>query len=113
MSKSTCHSRLPSSTATTPELDIENFMDSNSDNHRQSSLSDRRIHNVNYVRHVLRRFFGSYNKKSSSSTAYDDISCQRSPTKNIDTENLRSPILVHPCLQYDKSTKFSGKKICR
>jgi hypothetical protein len=111
MSNSTCHSNLPSSTVTTSDFDIQNFMDMNSDNRRQSSLSDRRIHNVNYVRHVLRRFFGVYHKKSSPSTVLEDISCEQSPTANIITENSTSPILIHPCLQYDKRTKFSGKNL--
>jgi hypothetical protein len=100
MSKSTYHSPLPSSAV---DLDIENFMDNNTDPRRQSSLSDKRIHNVNYVRHVLRRFFGTYNKKPSST---QDLASEQSPTRN-----LTSPILIHPCLQYDKRTKFSGKNV--
>jgi hypothetical protein len=107
MSKSTCHSRL-SSTATTPDLDIQNLMDTNIDIRRQSALSDKRTNNVNYVRHVLRKFFGSSNKRTSSSAIFDDISNEQSPTTNTVTPNAISPILIHPCLQYDKHTKFSG-----
>lgn len=110
MSKSTCQSRLPLSATTTPDFDIQNSMDMNSENRRQSSLNDKRIHNVNYVRHVLRRFFGGYNKKYTSPTIYDDISYEQSPTTNKLSENLTSPILIHPNLQYDKNTKFSGMK---
>jgi len=98
MSKSPCHSQL-----LTSDFDIQNIMDINSDNRRQPSLNDKRIHNVNYVRHVLRRFFGSHNKKSS----FDDTYSEHSP--KILTENLRSPILIQPCLQYDKHRKFTGK----
>lgn len=109
MSKSTYQSRLPT---TTPDIDIQNLvMDiNNSENRRQSSLSDKRIHNVNYVRHVLRRFFGGYNKKSTSSTTgFDENSYEQSPTLDILTENSISPILIQPSLQYNKQQKFSGK----
>jgi hypothetical protein len=112
MSKSTCQSHLPSPIDTTPDLDIQNLMDINNDNRRQSSLNDKRIHNVNYVRHVLRKFFGGYNKKSSSTTTvFDDISYEQSSTTNLLTENSISPILIHPCLQYNKRRKFSGKNL--
>ena len=107
MSKSACHSCLPTSSLTTPDFDTQTSgMD---DIRRQSSMSDKRIHNVNYVRHVLRRFFGGSNKKSSSSITFDDTSSEQSPTTNITTEDCTSPILIHPSLQYDKRTKFSGK----
>ncbi|CAF3047800.1 unnamed protein product [Rotaria sp. Silwood2] len=86
-------------------------MDINPDNRRQSSLNDKRIHNVNYVRHVLRKFFGSYTKKSSSTTSFDDISYEQLQTTNIIKNNSISSILIHPCLQYDKHTKFSGKNL--
>jgi len=109
MSKSSCHSRLSSSITTTPDLDIENFMDINAENRRQSSLSDRRINNVNYVRHVLRRFFGGSNKKTSPTTGSEDTSYEQSPTTKLSTENSPSPVLIHPSLQYDKHSKFSGK----
>jgi hypothetical protein len=98
MSKLACHSQLPTS-----DFDIQNFMDINADNRRQTSLNDKRIHNVNYVRHVLRRFFGSHTKKSS----FDETSYEQSP--NNRTENLTSPILNQPCLEYDKHAKFTGK----
>ena len=68
MSISTCHSQLPSPTDITPDSDIPNLMDINSDNRRQSSLNDKRTNNVNYVRHVLRKFFGGYSRKSSATT---------------------------------------------
>ncbi|CAF0847252.1 unnamed protein product [Rotaria sordida] len=86
-------------------------MDINTDNRRQSSSSsnDKRIHNINYVRHVLRKFFGSYNKKSSSITSFNDISYEPLQTTNIIKNNSISSILIHPCLQYDKHTKFSGE----
>jgi len=96
-SKSTCHSRLSS----TPDLDINNIQLQNLMDIRNTN--DRR---VNYVRNVLRRFFGNYNKKSSSinSPVIDDNNL-------IDqTDNLIiSPILIHSCLQFNKHTKFSGE----
>jgi hypothetical protein len=100
-SKSTCHSRL-SSTSTTPDLDINNIQLQNLMDIRNTN--DRRFNNINYVRNVLRRFFGSYNKKSSSinSTVIDDNLTDQ-------TDNLISPILIHSCLQFDKHTKFSGE----
>ena len=114
MSKSTCQSRLPtpSSIPATPELDLP--MENNADNRRTSSFSDKRIHNVNYVRHVLRRFFGSHHKKSSSSTAtaFDENSSEQSPTGDFLPENGSSPILIHPSLQYDQHKKFTGNSIC-
>lgn len=111
MSKSTGHTRLLSSstTTTTPNSDIQNSMDTNFDNRRQSTMSDKRIHNVNYVRHVLRKFFGGYNKKYSSPTIYDDNSYEQSPTTNSISENVTSPIFIHPGLQYERHAKFSGK----
>jgi hypothetical protein len=42
----------------------------------------------------------------SNSTCHSNL---LSPTANIITENSTSPILIHPCLQYDKRTKFSGE----
>ncbi|CAF3703241.1 unnamed protein product [Rotaria sp. Silwood1] len=84
-------------------------MDINTDNRRQSSSNDKRIHNINYVRQVLRKFFGSYNKKSSSITNFDDISYEQLQTTNIIKNNSISSILIHPCLQYDKHRKFSGE----
>jgi hypothetical protein len=105
MSVSTCHSRLPLSIAATPDIDIQNLMDHSLEDRRQSTLSDKRITNVNYVRHVLRRFFGGSNKKSPT----DEISSEQSPTIDVIQDDLASPILIHPGLQYDKHTKFSGK----
>jgi hypothetical protein len=101
-SKSTCHSRL-SSTSTTPDLDINNIQLQNLMDIRNTN--DRRFNNVNYVRNVLRRFFGNYNKKSSSinSPVFDDNNL------TDQTDNLISPILIHSCLQFDKHTKFSGE----
>ena len=101
MSKSTCQS-----ITATPELDLP--MDNHPELRRPSSLSDKRAHNVNYVRHVLRRFFGSYNKKSSLSAAFDDNSAEQSPSTEFSAENGTSPILLHPSLQYDQHKKFSG-----
>ena len=109
MSKSTCHSRLPS-TATTPDLDFPNLMETSADLRRPSSISDRRATNVNYVRHVLRKFFGGHNKKYSSSAVFDDLSYEPSPTaSSTGAERCISPILIHPCLQFEKHTKFSGR----
>lgn len=109
MSKSTCHSRLPS-TATTPDLDFPNMMETSAELRRQSSASDRRATNVNYVRHVLRKFFGGYNKKYSTNAGFDDISYESSPTANhTNAEQCISPIFIHPCLQFEKHTKFSGR----
>lgn len=82
-------------------------MDSNTENRRTSS-NDKRFHNVNYVRHVLRRFFNVYHKKSSTSTPFDDVSSQESQITNILKINSTS-VIIDPCLQYDKHTKFSGK----
>ena len=111
MSKSTCHSRL-SSTATTPDVDINNIQLQNLiDFRNQTNPNDRRYNNVNYVRQVLRRFFGSYSKKSSSisSTGFDDSLPDQTLTTNNFNDNLISPILIHPCLQFNKHTKFSGR----
>ncbi|UJR31086.1 hypothetical protein I4U23_018594 [Adineta vaga] len=109
MSKSIYHSRLSSSTLTTPDIDIPILMENNIDHRRQSAFSDRRLNNVNYVRHVLRRFFGGSNRKSSPTAGLDDSPYEQSPTLNILSENFSSPILIHPTLQYDKHTKFSGE----
>ena len=117
MSKSTCQSRLPtpSSTTATPELDLP--MDNNTDHRRPPSFSDKRNHNVNYVRHVLRRFFGSYHKKppstSSSTATFDENSSEQSPTGDFLAENETSPILIHPSLQYDQRKKFTGNSSLR
>jgi hypothetical protein len=102
MSKSTCRSRL-SSTATTPDLDINNIQIQNLIDFR-TQTNDKRLNNVNYVRHVLRKFFGGYNKKppSINTTSFDD-------TDQSPSDSLISPILIHPCLQYDKHAKFSGR----
>jgi len=111
MSKSTCHSRL-SSTASTPEVDINSIQLQNlMDFRNQTNPNDKRYNNVNYVRQVLRRFFGSYNKKSSSinSTSFDDNLTDQTPTINQFNDNLISPILIHPCLQFNKHAKFSGR----
>jgi hypothetical protein len=109
MSKSTCHSRL-SSTATTPDHDIPIAIDSHIDLRRQSSTNDRRTTNVNYVRHVLRKFFGGSNKKYSSNTVFDDLTYESSSalTSCTTADSCLSPILIHPCLQFDKHTKFTG-----
>jgi hypothetical protein len=109
MSKPTCRSRL-SSTATTPDLDINNIQLQNLIEFRnQTNTNDRRLNNGNYVRNVLRRFFGGYTKKSSAinSTVFDDLTDQSLTTD----DNLISPIVIHPCLQFDKHTKFSGRII--
>ena len=100
MSKSTCQSRL-SSTATTPDIEFPVLMETTNDLRRQSSTSDRRTTNVNYVRNVLRKFFGGYGKKYSTNSNFDEISSDTNVT----------PILVHPCLQFEKKTKFSGKNL--
>ncbi|CAF1506732.1 unnamed protein product, partial [Adineta ricciae] len=98
MSKSNCPSHL-SSTATTPDLDLNNIqIQTLMDFRNQTNSNDKRLNNVNYVRQVLRRFFGVYNKKSTSSNSTDD---------NY-SNNLMSPILIHPCLQSSKHAKFSG-----
>lgn len=111
MSKSSYHSHLPSSVLTTPDLDIQNSMDNNIDNRRTSTFSDKRINNVNYVRTVLRRFFGGH-KKSSQTISDESPYEPSSPTILAATtlENITSPVFIHPCLQYDKHTKFSGIK---
>ncbi|CAF4868073.1 unnamed protein product [Rotaria socialis] len=62
MSKSTCHSRL-SSTATTPDLDVNNIELQNLiDFRNQTNTNDKRFNNINYVRHVLRKVFGSHSE---------------------------------------------------
>ncbi|CAF2133808.1 unnamed protein product [Rotaria magnacalcarata] len=107
MSKSTCHFRL-SSTATTPDLDINNIQLQNLiDFRNQTNTNDKRFNNINYVRHVLRKVFGSHNKKSSSrrSTISDDNLTDQTLT----IDDLVAPILIHSCLQYDKHGKFSGE----
>jgi len=58
---------------------------------------DKRFNNINYVRHLLRKFFGNYTKKFLSITQIND-------------DNLISPILIQPCLHFDKHTKFCGKR---
>jgi hypothetical protein len=108
MSVSTCHSPLSLSSTTSPNTDIQNLMENNADNRRLSAYSDKRINNVNYVRTVLRRFFGGSNKKSPTA-AFEIISHEQSPTTDLNHENLSSPILIYPDLQYDKHSKFSGK----
>lgn len=114
MSKTTCHSRLPLSPInTTPDIELANSMENPLDPRRTSALSDKRIHNVNYVRHVLRRFFGTYNRKSSPAVA-DEATPEQLPTLNLLSENSASPVLIHLSLEYEKQTKFSGNKIvCR
>ncbi|CAF1083434.1 unnamed protein product [Adineta ricciae] len=103
MSKSNCPSHL-SSTATTPDLDLNNIqIQTLMDFRNQTNSNDKRLNNVNYVRQVLRRFFGVYNKKSTSSNSTDD---------NY-SNNLMSPILIHPCLQSSKHAKFSGRENSR
>jgi hypothetical protein len=105
MSKPACHSRL-SSTSTTPDLDINNIQLENLMDLRNTN--DRRFNNV---RNVLRKFFGNYNKKFSSSinpTVFDDNLPDQSSTIN---DSLISPILIHSCLQFNKHKKFSGRII--
>lgn len=110
MFKSKHQSHLPFSTAASANSDTENLMNINTDHRRSSALNDKRINNVNYVRHVLRRFFGSYHKRTStSSSTFDDISSEQLLTTNIIRNNSISSIVIHPCLEYDKHTKFSGK----
>ena len=106
MSKSSCHSRL-SSTATTPDLDMPNPIENHSEVRRPSLNNERRTTNVNYVRHVLRKFFGGYNKKYFSNTVFDDISGETT------IEHLQSPVFINPCLQFEKHTKFSGRVFFR
>ncbi|CAF1199407.1 unnamed protein product [Rotaria sp. Silwood1] len=111
MSKSTNNSRL-SSTATTPDLDINNIQLQNLiDVRNQTNTNDKRSNNVNYVRHVLRKFFGGYIKKSISinSTICDDNLNDQILTTNNINDNLMSPILIPPCLQYYNYEKFSGE----
>jgi hypothetical protein len=104
MSKSTGPSRL-SSTATTPDLDLNHIQLQNlMDLRNSTTVNDRRLHNVNYVRNVLRKFFGGYTKKSLSINSDDNL-----PDQSTINDNLISPILSHPYLQFDKHTKFSGK----
>ena len=104
MSKSTGHSRL-SSTATTPDVDLSNIQLQTLLDLRQQT-NDKRLNNVNYVRHVLRKFFGNYIRKPSTSnaTGFDDVFAEASSP-----DTLISPILTHPCLHYDKHAKFSGR----
>ena len=102
MSKSNCPSHL-SSTATTPDLDLNNIqIQTLMDFRNQTNSNDKRLNNVNYVRQVLRRFFGVYNKKVTMSNSIDDNS-----------NNLISPIFIHPCLQLNKHAKFSGRETLR
>ncbi|CAF2976328.1 unnamed protein product [Rotaria sp. Silwood2] len=111
MSKSTSHSRL-SSTATTPDLDINNIQLQNLiDFRNQTNINDKRSNNVNYVRHVLRKFFGGYIKKSTSinSTISDDNLNDQILTINNINDNLILPILIPACLQFNKHEKFSGE----
>ncbi|CAF3240364.1 unnamed protein product [Rotaria sp. Silwood2] len=111
MSKSTSHSRL-SSTATTPDLDINNIQLQNLiDFRNQTNINDKRSNNVNYVRHVLRKFFGGYIKKSTSinSTISDDNLNDQILTINNINDNLILPILIPACLQFNKHEKFSGR----
>lgn len=97
MSKSTYHTRVPlPSSLTSPDIENLNSMETSIDYRRTTASNDKRLHNVNYVRHVLRRFFGGYNRKSS-------------PFVSDENSLEQSPILIHPLLQYDKHTKFSGK----
>jgi hypothetical protein len=93
---------------TTTDCEIPILMDLPADNRRQSALSDRRLNNVNYVRHVLRRFFGGSARKSSPTIGLDESPSEQSPNANTLAGNFSSPVLTHPNLQYDKHTKFSG-----
>ncbi|UJR15581.1 hypothetical protein I4U23_002517 [Adineta vaga] len=109
MSKSTCPSHV-SSTVTTPDLDLNNIqIQTLMDFRNQTNSNDKRFNNVNYVRQVLRRFFGVYNRKSSSNQSTDENSIDQSITTNNFNDNLISPILIHPCLLWNKHTKFSGE----
>ncbi|CAF3501693.1 unnamed protein product [Adineta steineri] len=109
MSKSTCPSRLASA-ATTPDLDINQIQLQNlMDFRNQTNSNDKRFNNVNYVRQVLRRFFGVYNKKSPTISSIDDNSTDQLNNNNNIQDNLISPILIHPCLQFNKHAKFSGE----
>ncbi|CAF1020014.1 unnamed protein product [Rotaria sordida] len=111
MSKSTCHSHL-SSTPTTPDLDINNIQLQNLiDFRNQINTNDKRSNNINYVRHVLRKFFSGYIKKSTSinSTISDENLTDQILTINNINDNLISPILIHSCLQFHKHEKFSGE----
>ncbi len=102
MSKSTGSSRL-SSTATTPDIDLNHIQFQNLLDLRNSTTG--RLNNVNYVRNVLRRFFGVHTKKSSSISSEDNH-----PDQSNINDNLISPILLHPCLQFDRHTKFTGRQ---
>ncbi|CAF0999006.1 unnamed protein product [Adineta steineri] len=109
MSKSTCPSRLASA-ATTPDLDINQIQLQNlMDFRNQTNSNDKRFNNVNYVRQVLRRFFGVYNKKSPTINSIDDNSTDQLNNNNNIQDNLISPVLIHPCLQFNKHAKFSGE----
>lgn len=81
------------SKSTTPDLDLNHIQLQN-----LLDFRDRRVNNVNYVRNVLRKFFSSYIKKSSTSSDENQ------------SDHLISPILIHPCLQFDKHSKFSGSR---
>ncbi|CAF3423933.1 unnamed protein product [Rotaria socialis] len=98
-----------SSKSTTAHFNFQNLMDTNMDNRCSSALNDKRIHNVNYVRQVLRRFFGVSHKKSSSTTCFDDISDEQSQSTNILKASPIVPVFIQPCLQYENHTKFSGE----
>ena len=112
MSKSVCHSRPPSA-STTPDFEPSHSVDVPMDMRRQSSITDKRATNVNYVRHVLRKFFGSHAKKHSAYIGFDEIPYEPSPATSAITETSITPILIHPCLQFDKRTKFSGTMTSR
>lgn len=112
MSKSACYSR-PSSASMTPDFESTHSVEVPMDMRRQSSINDKRNTNVNYVRHVLRKFFGSHAKKQSAYVGLDEIPYEPSPTTSTITEGSITPILIHPCLQFDKRTTFSGTMTTR
>ena len=111
MSRSTCHSCL-SSTATTPDIDIDDIqLQTLMDYHNQTIANDRRFSNMDCVRYVLRKFFGGHGKRSISinSAVFDDTLTDQTSSVNNVNDNLILPILIHPCLQFDRHEKFSGR----
>lgn len=111
MSTSVFHSRYSTSPAITPDCEIPILMEAPTDHRRPSALSDKRLNNVNYVRHVLRRFFGGSARKSSPAVVFDDALCDQSPSSHLPADNCTSPVFVHPNLQYEKHAKFSGNAL--
>lgn len=110
MSKSTCHSHLSSAT-TTPDLDISSIQLQNLlDFRNQTTTNDKLFTNINYVRNVLRKLFGSHSNSSRRSSSRGSTICEDNLNdQTLTIDNSISPILIHSCLQYDKHEKFSGR----